>query len=126
MFEPSFERLYLSSAGHPPPVLALPDQLTALLEVPSDHPVGVPGGLRRRTTTVNLPPGALLCFYTDGLVESPSSSLDVGLERLCESVQAGPVDSLCRQVMARLMGDDVPGDDIAVLAVRRQNSGDVA
>jgi serine phosphatase RsbU (regulator of sigma subunit)/anti-sigma regulatory factor (Ser/Thr protein kinase) len=126
MFEPSFERLYLSSAGHPPPVLALPDQLTALLEVPSDHPVGVRGGLRRRTTTVNLPPGALLCFYTDGLVESPSSSLDVGLERLCESVQAGPVDSLCRQVMARLVGDDVPGDDIAVLAVRRQNSGDVA
>jgi serine phosphatase RsbU (regulator of sigma subunit)/anti-sigma regulatory factor (Ser/Thr protein kinase) len=126
MFDPSFERLYLSSAGHPPPVLALPDQPTALLEVPSDHPVGVPGGLRRRTTTVSLPPGALLCFYTDGLVESPSSSLDVGLERLCESVQAGPVDSLCRQVMARLVGDDVPGDDIAVLAVRRQDSGDVA
>ncbi len=125
MFEPSFERLYLSSAGHPPPVLALPDQPTVLLEVPSDHPVGVPGGLRRRATTVNLPPGALLCFYTDGLVESPSNSLDVGLERLCESVVAGPVDSLCRQVMARLVGSDVPGDDVAVLAVRRQDSGDV-
>jgi sigma-B regulation protein RsbU (phosphoserine phosphatase) len=33
------------------------------------HPVDVPGGLRRRATTINLPPGALLCFYTDGLVE---------------------------------------------------------
>lgn len=126
MFEPSFERLYVSSAGHPPPVLALPDQPTVLVEVPSDHPVGVPGGLQRRTTTVNLPPGALLCFYTDGLVESPSSSLDIGLERLRESVEAGPVDSLCRKVMARLVGDDAPGDDIAVLAVRRQDSGDVA
>ncbi|HET9118525.1 MAG TPA: SpoIIE family protein phosphatase [Pseudonocardiaceae bacterium] len=126
MFEPSFERLYLSSAGHPPPVLARPEQPTVLVEVPSDHPVGVPGGLRRRTTTVNLVPGALLCFYTDGLVESPSSSLEVGLARLCDSVEAGPVDSLCRNVMARLVGDDVPGDDIAVLAVRRQDSGDIA
>lgn len=126
MFEPSFERLYLSSAGHPPPVLARPGQPTVLVEMPSDHPVGVPGGLRRRTTTVNLAPGALLCFYTDGLVESPSSSLEVGLARLCDSVKAGPVDSLCRNVMARLVGDEVPGDDIAVLAVRRQDSGDIA
>jgi anti-sigma regulatory factor (Ser/Thr protein kinase)/putative methionine-R-sulfoxide reductase with GAF domain len=125
MFEPSFERAYLSSAGHPPPVLALPHQPTVLLEVPSDHPVGVPGGLRRRAITVNLPPGALLCFYTDGLVESPSTSLDVGLDRLCESVVAGPVDALCGQVMAQFVGSDAPGDDVAVVAVRRQDSGDV-
>jgi len=60
MFEPSLERLHLSSAGHPPPVLALPDHPAVLLDMPSDHPVGVPGGLRRRTTTISLPPGALL------------------------------------------------------------------
>ncbi|MGH3766918.1 MAG: ATP-binding SpoIIE family protein phosphatase [Pseudonocardiaceae bacterium] len=125
MFEPSFERLHLSSAGHPPPVLAFPDQPTVLLDVPSDHPVGVSGGLRRRGTSVNLPPGALLCFYTDGLVENRGMTLEGGLERLCNSVVAGPVDSLCRQVMAQLVGSDVPGDDVAVLAVRRQDSGDI-
>ncbi|MGH3985967.1 MAG: ATP-binding SpoIIE family protein phosphatase [Pseudonocardiaceae bacterium] len=125
MFEPSFERLHLSSAGHPPPALALPDQPAVLLDVPSDHPVGVPGGLRRRATTINLPPGALLCFYTDGLVESRGTSLDAGLERLCESLVAGPVESVCRKLMARLVGDDPPGDDVAVLAVRRQDSGEV-
>ncbi len=125
MFEPSFERLHLSSAGHPPPVLALPNHPAALLDVPSDHPVGVPGGLRRRATTITLPPGALLCFYTDGLVERRDTPLDVGLERLCELVAAGPVDSVCAKVMARLVGDDSPGDDVAVLAVRRQDSGEV-
>ncbi|MGH3613900.1 MAG: ATP-binding SpoIIE family protein phosphatase [Pseudonocardia sp.] len=126
MFEPSFERLHLSSAGHPPPVLALPDQPAALLDVPSDHPVGVPGGLRRRATTISLPPGALLCFYTDGLVESRDTSLDAGLKRLCASVVAGPVDAVCVKVIARLVGDDgSPGDDVAVLAVRRQDSGDI-
>ncbi|MDQ3762848.1 MAG: SpoIIE family protein phosphatase [Actinomycetota bacterium] len=125
MFEPSFERLHLSSAGHLPPVLALPNQPAALLDVPSDHPVGVPGGLRRRATTINLPPGALLCFYTDGLVESRDISLDTSLERLCESVVAGSVDAVCAKVMAQLVGGDPPSDDVAVLAVRRQDSGEI-
>ncbi len=125
MFEPSLERLHLSSAAHPPPVLALPDHSAALLDVPSDHPVGVHGGLRRRTTTITLPPGALLCFYTDGLVERQDISLDAGLARLCASVVVGPVDSVCAQVMAQLMGGDPPGDDVAVLAVRRQDSGEI-
>ncbi|MGH3779390.1 MAG: tetratricopeptide repeat protein [Pseudonocardiaceae bacterium] len=125
MFEPSLERLHLSSAGHPPPVLALPDQPSALLDVPSDHPVGVPGGLRRRATTINVPLGALLCFYTDGLVESRDISLDAGLERLCKSVVAGPVESVCGTVMAQLVGGNPPDDDVAVLAVRRQDGGEI-
>ena len=118
-FEPSLARLHLSSAGHPPPVLAIPDRAAVLLDVPSDHPVGVPGGLQRRATTINLPPGAMLCFYTDGLVERRDSSLDNGLGRLCASVVAGPVESVCTEIMARLVGDDIPGDDVALLAVRR-------
>jgi anti-sigma regulatory factor (Ser/Thr protein kinase)/putative methionine-R-sulfoxide reductase with GAF domain len=125
MFEPSLERLHLSSAGHPPPVLALPHQPAALLDMPSDHPVGVPGGLRRRATTITLPPGALLCFYTDGLVESRGTSLDAGLERLCASVVVDSVDSVCTKVMAQLVGHDPPGDDVALLAVRRQDSGEI-
>lgn len=125
MFEPSFERLHLSSAGHPPPVLALPNHPAVLLDVLSDHPVGVPGGLRRRAKTIKVPPGALLCFYTDGLVERQDTSLDAGLARLCESVVAGPVDLVCAKVMARLVGSNPPGDDVAVLAVRRHDSGEV-
>ncbi|MGH3548555.1 MAG: PP2C family protein-serine/threonine phosphatase [Pseudonocardiaceae bacterium] len=85
MFEPSLERLHVSSAGHPPPVLALPNHPPTLLDVPSDHPVGVPGGLRRRATTITVPPGGLLCFYTDGLVERRATSLDAGLGGWCFS-----------------------------------------
>ncbi len=125
MFEPSFERLHLSSAGILPPMLAIPGQPAILLDVPSDHPVGVPSGLRRRATTINLPPGALLCLYTDGLVENRGTSLDANLKRLREAVVAGPVDSICATVMAQLVGDDSPSDDVAVLAVRRQDSGEI-
>lgn len=108
MFEPSLERVHLSSAGHPPPVLALPGQPAALLEMPSDHPVGVPSGLRRRAMTMTLPPGALLCFYTDGLVERRGTSLDAGLQRLSASVRAGPLDFVCARVMAELVGHESP------------------
>jgi len=125
MFEPSFERLHLSSAGHPPPVRALPHQPAALLDVPSDHPVGVRGGRRRRATTITLPPGALLCFYTDGLVERRDIPLDAGLERLCKSIVAGSVDAVCENLMTQLVGDNSPHDDVAVLAVRRQDSGEI-
>jgi len=125
MFEPSLRRLQLSSAGHLPPVLAVAGQPAALLEVPTDPPVGVTGEQRRRATTINVPPGASLCFYTDGLVERRDTSLDVGLKRLCEAVVAGPVESVCTSVMGQLIGDNPPGDDVALLAMRRQHSGEI-
>jgi anti-sigma regulatory factor (Ser/Thr protein kinase)/putative methionine-R-sulfoxide reductase with GAF domain len=125
VFEPSLRRLQLSSAGHLPPVLAVAGQPAALLEVPTDPPVGVTAEQRRRVTTINVPPGASLCFYTDGLVERRGTSLDVGLKRLCEAVVAGPVESVCTSVMGQLIGDDPPGDDVALLAMRRQHSGEI-
>jgi anti-sigma regulatory factor (Ser/Thr protein kinase)/putative methionine-R-sulfoxide reductase with GAF domain len=125
IFEPSLDRLHLSSAGHPPPLLAEPGQLAALLKVPSDHPVGVPGELRRRTMTITLPPGALLCFYTNGLVERRGSSLDADLKLLCASVVAGPVDSVCARIITQFVGHDPSRDDAALLAVRRQDSGEI-
>jgi anti-sigma regulatory factor (Ser/Thr protein kinase) len=106
-------------------VLAVAGQPAALLEVPTDPPVGVTGEQRRRATTINVPPGASLCFYTDGLVERRGTSLDVGLKRLCEAVVAGPVESVCTSVMGQLIGDDPPGDDVALLAMRRQHSGEI-
>lgn len=119
ILEPSFERLHLCSAGHLPPVHALPGHPAALLDVPSNHPVGVTGQPRRRTTTISLAPGALLCFYTDGLVERQDISLSARLVRLCKSVEAGPVESICVTVMARLVGDDPPEDDVTLLVIRR-------
>lgn len=125
MFEPSLERMQLCSAGHLPPVMALPGQPAALVETQGGPPVGVPSKRRRRVTTVELPPGAVICFYTDGLVERRGIVLDVGLERLCEAVVAAPVESVLTNVMGRLIGDDPPRDDIAVLALRRHHNGEI-
>jgi anti-sigma regulatory factor (Ser/Thr protein kinase)/putative methionine-R-sulfoxide reductase with GAF domain len=117
--EPSFKQLRLSSAGHLPPVLAVPDRPAGIVDLPGDPPIGVSSGLRRRSTTINVPAGALLCFYTDGLIERRDISLDVGLKRLCDAVVAGPVESISASIMGRLIGDNPPADDIAMLVLRR-------
>lgn len=121
MWEPSLKRLHLSSAGHLPLVLAVPDGPTSIVDAPSDPPLGVSGGLRRRSTTIDVPAGALLCFYTDGLVERRTTSLDVGLMRLCDAVVARPVESVSASIMGKLVGDDPPDDDIALLVLRRHH-----
>ena len=120
MLEPSLERLHVSSAGHLPPVMALADGHVSFLDVPNDSPVGVSNGRPRQSTTITFPEGALLCFYTDGLVERRAIPLDVGLKDLCAAVVAGPVESVCTRIMGRLVGDNPPADDIAVLVLRRQ------
>ncbi|HEX8933771.1 MAG TPA: GAF domain-containing SpoIIE family protein phosphatase [Pseudonocardiaceae bacterium] len=125
IFELSLDRLHLSSAGHPPPVFAVPDRPATLIDVAKDLPVGMCGEARRRhVTTINVPQGALICFYTDGLIERRDLLLDVGLERLCEAVTADSVESVCTTVMGQLVGNHPPGDDVAVLALRRQLPGE--
>jgi sigma-B regulation protein RsbU (phosphoserine phosphatase) len=119
VLEPQSHRLRLSVAGHPVPVLALPDQPAVLLELPIDLPVGVRASRARRTSTIELPPGMMLCLYTDGLVERKDSTLDVGFERLRASVTTGPAESVCANVMNALVGRELPEDDIALLALRR-------
>jgi serine phosphatase RsbU (regulator of sigma subunit)/anti-sigma regulatory factor (Ser/Thr protein kinase) len=121
-FEPGLERLHLSSAGHPPPVLATPDGKAATIDLPVDPPLGVRLGLRRRTTTVEVPPGGLLCFYTDGLIERRGGNIDDGLRQLCDTVTAGPAELVCTTVIRGLIGGETLEDDVAVLAIRREKS----
>jgi hypothetical protein len=44
---------------------------------------------------------------------------------LCKAVAVGPVDSVLTTVMGQLIGDDPPGDDVAVLAVRRHHDSEI-
>lgn len=117
--EPSLERLHLSLAGHPPPVQAVPDRPASVIDVPPDPPVGAPTRRARRASAVPTPHGSVTCFYTDGLVERRDDPLDVGLTQLCDAVAAEPAESVCARVMAKLVGQDDPDDDVALLAFRR-------
>src|SRR5580693_9526151 len=68
--QPGLGRARVSSAGHIPPVIAQPGAEAQLADVPTDVMIGVtPGRTGRRTTILAIPPGALFCIFTDGLVE---------------------------------------------------------
>jgi sigma-B regulation protein RsbU (phosphoserine phosphatase) len=122
MIAPDRQTVRLCSAGHLQPVLAVPDRRAVLVDVPVGVPLGVGHQRRsRRTASIDLPPGALLLGYTDGLVERRTEVIDVGIKSLIDAVEAAAPETVCSAVIARL-APARPADDIAVLAVRRDSS----
>jgi anti-sigma regulatory factor (Ser/Thr protein kinase)/putative methionine-R-sulfoxide reductase with GAF domain len=122
LFDPSLETIELASAGHPPPVLAGPDAESMLIDIAIGPPIGVPTNTPRKTTTIAVPSGAVLCFYTDGLIERRGEAIDDRIAQLRSLVFADDPDSVCSSVMRGMVGNTEPSDDIAVLAVRRQDA----
>ena len=121
VLDPGSGQLRISSAGHFPPVVAAPGRRGALAEIAVDAPIGVADAPRRRVTTLALAPGAVLCFFTDGLVERRNKALDDGITLLCQTVSPGPPENVCLSVMRALVGSEHPGDDIALLVLRWQH-----
>ncbi|WP_040914458.1 SpoIIE family protein phosphatase [Streptomyces sp. SID5473] len=78
VYDPVTRRCTFANAGHLPPVLVEPGEEALLLDVPPGMPLGV-GGEPFEEVEVELPEGALLALYTDGLVESRDHHLDEGL-----------------------------------------------
>jgi sigma-B regulation protein RsbU (phosphoserine phosphatase) len=117
--DPELRSARIASAGHWPPVLAAPGRAAALLEIAQGILIGVDDVPRRRSTTVQIPTGAVLCCYTDGLIERREIPIETTLARLCESVVSGPPDTVCASVMAALVGRETVRDDIALLTLRR-------
>jgi hypothetical protein len=135
LYTPRTGEFSISLAGHLPPVLAAPGRRAALLAVQPDPPIGAADDPPRRTT-VFIPPGALFCCYTDGLVERRDASIDHGIGKLAailakqisdDSDPDGTIDSqaddACAAVMHALTGNAAASDDIAVLMLRRRPSG---
>jgi sigma-B regulation protein RsbU (phosphoserine phosphatase) len=123
VFDRTLDRVHIASAGHLPPVIAAAGQAGALAEVVGGLMIGVDPRARRRVSTVKVPPGAVLCFYTDGLVERREDPLDEGLARLCQAVKEEPPEAACASVMAALVGAEPARDDIALLMLRREPVG---
>jgi phosphoserine phosphatase RsbU/P len=118
VFDPGLDQVRVCMAGHFPPVIALPGQPAELASIATGLMIGVSPDAPRRVTTLPVPAGALLCFYTDGLIERPGQLIDDGLERLRRVVVAQPPEAVCAEVMGELVGSEPARDDIALLIVR--------
>ncbi|MFM9558095.1 MULTISPECIES: SpoIIE family protein phosphatase [Streptomyces] len=124
-------RCTFANAGHLPPVLVEPGESALMLDVPPGMPLGV-GGEPFEEVEVELPEGALLALYTDGLVESRDHPLDEGLQAFVGALTdpAQPpttlradtprsLEDVCDHVLNTL--DTHHGeDDIALLMARVQ------
>jgi serine phosphatase RsbU (regulator of sigma subunit)/anti-sigma regulatory factor (Ser/Thr protein kinase) len=109
-----------ASAGHPPPLVATLDGRLEYLEGGRGLPLGTGIASTYRQAVAELPDGALLLFYTDGLVERRGHSIDEGFERLRAAVATGPRDPerLAEHVLERLIGDEERRDDVVLLVAR--------
>ena len=121
VIDPSAGTGEIARAGHLPPVLALPDGATEVLDLPAGLPLGLGTGTFQ-ATRISLAPGATLALYTDGLVENRTRPIDGGLaalRRALSSVLAPPgsaLDDACQKVtqMLREHGED----DITLMLAR--------
>ncbi|MER6468845.1 SpoIIE family protein phosphatase [Streptomyces collinus] len=109
-----------TNAGHPPPLLVTEEGAARYLTDGHGILLGVTPEQVRPDATAELPPGATLLLYTDGLIESPGHVLDEGLERLrrhAASLAHRPLESFTDELLARARPRD-NHDDVALLAVR--------
>jgi serine phosphatase RsbU (regulator of sigma subunit) len=114
----------VASAGHPSPRLVLPDGTTRPVEA-HGLVLGIDGGQEYAVAHADLPPGASLVLYTDGVVEARRDGELYGDERLDALLAARcelPARSLAEAVAAdarEFAGGDL-SDDLAVVAIRRR------
>jgi serine phosphatase RsbU (regulator of sigma subunit)/anti-sigma regulatory factor (Ser/Thr protein kinase) len=122
VFDPIARSLAYCSAGHPPPLLRLSDG--SIVDLPSQ---GLPLGIRARddvdARTTQIPDGATVLFYTDGLTESTHDVL-AGEQRLREALADPAI--VAQPNLAQAIYDDVlrdgTHDDVAILAMRLDGS----
>jgi putative methionine-R-sulfoxide reductase with GAF domain len=116
---PPYETLSIAVAGHPPPIVAVPGRRSSFANVEGSPPIGAPMTRERRSTTIALAADTAVAFYTDGLIERPGESIDVGLERLRDATSTGPPERVAADIMRKLVGNTITTDDVALVVMRR-------
>ena len=119
--DPETGTVTLARAGHPPPIMVSGEGAVELLEGGLAPPLGVVPAIGGEETDVDLPTGATIYFYTDGLVERRRESLDQGLLRLQASLRGTPADleQTCDRIVGNLLGNGGVADDAVLLGIRR-------
>ena len=135
--DPVSGTLAVARAGHPHPVLRMPDGTSLLRHVDGGLPLGLmPEGEDYPVTTRELQVGEVLMLCTDGLIETGGHDYYSGWIRVRDTMVLGPADDLeamADALIRAVHGPDSysgPGhlsdrreDDIALLLLRRDPLG---
>lgn len=117
VYDPRTGRARIAGAGHPPPLVLLPDGTVETIDEVLGVPLGV-GGFPFRTTEVELPAHATLALYTDGLIEARGRDIEAGLGALRVELgrAPGPLEAMADHVLASLLPTPPADDTVLVLA----------
>jgi serine phosphatase RsbU (regulator of sigma subunit) len=129
--DPGGAVLEWSAAGHPPPLLRLPDGSVEVLTAGRRAMLGISGLLADAAPAAArrvIEPGAVLICYTDGLADAVGPDLDPyeGAAELARRIAARPVRATPQELVSALAHYAEGGrtDDIAVLAIRFEPRSD--
>ena len=109
-------RLTYASAGHPPPIsigFAASEPLTSCCSAPIC--CGLPTG--RRQTTISVPAGGYVCFFSDGLLEARTAGGLLGRERLVEIVDELHAPRAAAALLQRVRAEALATPDDMVACV---------
>ncbi|WP_222195754.1 SpoIIE family protein phosphatase [Modestobacter italicus] len=112
-------RLQLANAGHPPLLLRHVDGTVQQLDGVTGLLIGVDATHRRTSRAIEVPRGATLVAYTDGLIERPGEDMDQGIAALVGRLDAAPADADPAALCLHALGEHPDRrDDVAVIALR--------
>ncbi|WP_308406980.1 SpoIIE family protein phosphatase [Streptomyces sp. AC555_RSS877] len=114
-------RATLASAGHPPPLLRLPDGDTRPVDVTPGPLLGIDPDAVFPLTEIPLTPGGLLVLYTDGLVETPTVDLDDSIAHLAHHLAHADdrdLDLLIDELLRKASATEQRTDDVALLVLQ--------
>ena len=116
VIDPARQSCAITVAGHLPPILAMPDGTSRVLELPSGQSLGITTASYGEAR-IRLRPGTVLALYTDGLVETRTRPFDRGILALRSAlVDPQPdLDATCEE-LAISPGETREDDTTIVLA----------
>ena len=116
------DTLTYATAGHPPPVVQLPNGEIRRLDDANAPMIGLTS-TRRIASTVPFPAGSRLVMFTDGLVERNDRPFDVGIDQIVELLSILPSlltpTEVTDAIVDSLLAGAAATDDIAVVAIQR-------
>ncbi|MEU9452647.1 SpoIIE family protein phosphatase [Streptomyces sp. NPDC048277] len=113
--------LTLAGAGHVPPLLRTAPGRAHALDLHPGPPLGVDARARYPVTRGTVPAGAVLTFYTDGLVERPGTDVEHATADLAAHLARADAHDLERLIDSLVQHAWPAGghtDDVAVLLLR--------
>lgn len=122
--DPGERTITYATAGHPAPILALPDGNAVML--PKDGvPLGIIDEVGATDWSFTIPPGGIFALYTDGLIEYSRDVLD-GEKRLLDALRHGVVTGdadPAHALLRRIFNERTNTDDVAALVMRSADVG---